>query len=269
MEWDVSTSTCVSTACTDEDAPACKYCGKGYDLVDVNGKCKTCAAVFGEGCLTCSPSHCLTVDDQHEILGAMSVVKNCSSSCPSTCAALFPGCSECNNELTSCSTCSANAELDGGYCKFKYPACQGGKLYFFKGKFVCGNCSSVFGDMCIECSSNSCQQCRNNLGIGADGTCMNCSAVYPGCALCTVDGCRSCRSARWILTPNGCFDQSPYVRPEESNAGMIVGIVIAALVLLVIIILALYCIITSAAKKGTVDPSLYEDDFEFKSMSTL
>jgi len=156
-----------------------------------------------------------------------------------------------------------------GYCKFKYPACQGGKLYFFKGKFVCGNCSSVFGDMCIECSSNSCQQCRNNLGIGADGTCMNCSAVYPGCALCTVDGCRSCRSARWILTPNGCFDQSPYVRPEESNAGMIVGIVIAALVLLVIIILALYCIITSAAKKGTVDPSLYEDDFEFKSMSTL
>jgi len=65
------------------------------------------------------------------------------------------------------------------------------------------------------------------------------------------------------------LNQDPYEEPTESNAGLIAGIVVAAVVLVALIILALYCIITSQAKKGTIDPSMFEDDFEFKSMSVL
>jgi len=71
------------------------------------------------------------------------------------------------------------------------------------------------------------------------------------------------------LTPNGCLNQNAYVKPSESNGGLIAGIVIACIVFIVIVVLAVYCIITSNAKKGQVDPAVYEDDFEFKSMSVL
>jgi len=68
----------------------------------------------------------------------------------------------------------------------------------------------------------------------------------------------------------GCLNQNPFVpEPEESKGGLIAGIVVAVIILVALIIIGIYCLVTSNAKKGTIDPSLYEDDFDFKSMSVL
>jgi len=101
------------------------------------------------------------------------------------------------------------------------------------------------------------------------GECMNCSATFPGCSVCQEDACTRCSLSTWLLTPNGCFNQNPYVPPENDNSGMIAGIVIAALVLVALIVLAIYCVVTATAKHGQIDPSLYEEDLEFKSVSVL
>ena len=51
--------------------------------------------------------------------------------------------------------------------------------------------------------------------------------------------------------------------------GMIVGIVVGAVALVAIVGVAAYCALSTSGKKGKIDPSIYEEDVEFKSMSVL
>jgi len=272
-DWDNATMDCIDVVtCTSEDGPDCDKCGKDFDVVDVNGKCSTCKSAFGEGCLKCSQTKCTEVADGYKICGAVVV----QGDCPTTCAALFPGCTQCDSDSapTKCKTCSEGTVLSGGFCKFKMPTCQNKaeKPLYVNGEFVCQNCT-VFDDNCAPgACTYQCTACTSGYGITTDGKCVGCAEAFTGCGLCSGVQCTKCRSSQWILTPNGCFNQNPYEpesEPEKSKAGMIVGIVIACVALIVIIIIALYCIITSAQKKGQVDTSTYEDDFEFKSVSVL
>jgi len=271
-EWDMTEQKCVdSLTCRAEDGAACELCGRGFDLIDAAGACSKCSIAFGPGCAACSSSKCTEFVDGYVKCGA---VAGLPDECPSTCGELFPGCKECSEGNTECVACNDGAELDGGACKYTFPVCESGKKVLnVNGSIQCGNCSS-FSDKCYSslCNSRTCRQCSTQFYVNAEGGCSNCSLTFPGCALCTADACIRCQSGTWILTPNGCINRNTYDdddEPEESNAGMIVGIVIAVLVLVAIIVLAVYCVVTSNVKRGTIDPSFYEDDFEFKSMSQL
>jgi beta-lactam-binding protein with PASTA domain len=50
---------------------------------------------------------------------------------------------------------------------------------------------------------------------------------------------------------------------------LIAGIVIAVVVVVCIVAVAIYCAVTSGAKHGKIDPTIYEQDVEFESMSVL
>jgi len=268
-EWNSSLGACVAI-CGEGASEYCTYCGKGPVAIDLTtGKCSTCDKVFGEGCLTCDSVKCLTAKEGYEIRGAVAV--ECPS-CPAECTVLFPGCQSCDDNITVCVNCSEGTVLVGGFCKYKMPSnCSAGEKPIYKdGKFQCGSCTT-FDPKCIpnQCSGSGCTRCRTGFGVSSKGTCVNCSETFEGCGLCTGEQCTKCSSSSWILTPNGCFNQNPYVEPTESNGGLIAGIVIACIVLIALIVLAVYCIIATTSKKGNVDPAVYEDDFEFKSMSVL
>jgi len=276
-EWDNATKKCVDVmSCTAEDGAACEYCGKGYDLLDVTGKCSQCSSAFGVGCETCSSSKCLTVKSGYIISGAVAVSENCTENCPATCAELFPGCTQCDdaNTPTACQTCADGAELADGFCQYKIPSCgTGAKPVYIDGELQCGNCS-MLDEHCRrdKCNAHACSGCVTGFGVTNEGKCVNCTATFEGCALCSGSQCTKCRSSQWVLTPSGCFNQNPFEpEPEPSDAGLIAGIVVAVIVFVVLIIIAIYCIVTGAKKKGKIDPSTYEDEgeFEFKSQSVL
>jgi len=269
-EWDSDLGKCVAVKdCSDSDPAACTYCGLGYDLIDMTGKCSTCQKVFGEGCAKCSESKCTEAKEGYVICGAIAVKDACPAE--AECSTLFPGCTTCNDGKTSCTECSDKTEIVSGACKYKLPTCEAGqKAILVKDSFTCGTCQT-FDENCIpsRCTGHGCTQCKTGFTTTAAGGCMNCSSKFTGCFGCVEYSCTRCRSSSWILTPNGCFNQNPYVPPVESKAGMIAGIVVGAFVLVVIVILAVYCICTAASKHGQVDPSLYEDDLQFKSVSVL
>jgi len=270
QEWNKTEQACVDIKdCSKEDPEVCTYCGLGYELMNFEGKCSTCRAVFGQGCATCTESRCTSVLDEnvYKIVGAVAVAKDKPD--PTDCKTIYPGCDECT--LDNCSKCHSKAELDDGFCKYKIPTCESGqKTLYIKDEFTCGTCET-FDANCVpgRCSGRACTMCKTGYTTTAAGGCMNCSSTYTGCAVCQEDACTKCRTSSWILTPNGCFNQNPYVPPEESKAGMIAGIVVGVVVLVVIIVLAIYCIVTSSTKYGHVDPSMYEDDLEFNSQSAL
>jgi len=269
FEWNQDTGACVAVEdCSDV---TCSVCGKGYDLIDLKGKCNTCSAVFGEGCSSCSDSKCLNVTDEKKfkICGAVAVAKE--TECSTECATLFPGCLACSESNDACTSCPETAVLDNGSCKYKMPACEAGKVVLITDDgYKCGTCDS-FSEFCIpsRCTAHGCQKCKTGYAPSSSGGCLKCSETFPGCASCQEDVCTRCGSSSWTLTPNGCLNQNPFVSSEESNAGLIAGIVVACVVLVVIIVLAVYCIFTSTAKHGQIDPSLYEDDLEFRSASVL
>jgi len=266
--WNSTAKHCSEVkTCTDSSPAACQYCGLGYDLIDVTGKCGTCASVFGTGCKSCDPAKCLTVEDGYKLCGA--IAKSTNDTCPTGCDATIPGCSECSG--TVCTKCNDKAELDGGFCKFKFETCNRTKKIIYKnGVFTCGTCQD-FDENCVgtRCSGSGCTMCRTGFAVTSKGGCMNCSSTYANCSLCQEGGCSKCSSSVMILTPNGCFNQNPYVPPKNSNGGMIAGIVIGCLVLIAIIVLAVYCIVIAVSKHGAVDLSIYEDDLQFKSVSVL
>jgi len=272
QEWNEAKGVCQAKKdCSSSDPAVCTYCGFGFDLIDFNGKCSTCAAVFGTGCVNCTESHCTGVAEGYKLVGAVSVASSASD--PTSCSALFPGCSTCNSTGNSsvCTACGENAELVGSFCKYKKPSCDAGQIpLYIQEKMTCGTCQT-FDANCVpsRCSGHGCTMCKTGFAVTAAGGCINCSSTFPGCGMCQEDACTRCRSSTWILTPNGCFNQNPYVPPEESNAGLIAGIVVGALVVVALLILAIYCIVTSSMKSGQIDPSLYEDDLEFKSVSVL
>jgi len=257
--------------CGETDGAACPYCGRGFDLIDVNRKCSTCKDAFGEGCEACSETKCTTAMENYTISGAVAVKADCGSNCPSTCAALFPGCTQCDSESTptKCVACVETAELSDGFCKYTVPKCTNGTKWMTPGGEVkCGLCTD-FDEKCMFCNTGRCTRCNPGYALTGEGKCVLCGELFTDCLLCSADECTSCSASR-IKTVNGCLNQNPFVEePEESNAGMIAGIVIAVIVLVALIILAIYCFITTRAKKGKIDPSLYEDEFEFKSQSVL
>jgi len=263
----------TSHMCEDEedcDSEICSYCGFGFDLFDFNGKCSTCDKVFGEGCAECTESHCTAVTDENafRIVGAIAVAKGAAD--PTDCSTLYPGCTKCNS-TSECSTCGDKAELDGGFCKFKMPTCESGqKPLYIKDSLTCGTCQT-FDENCVanRCSGHGCTMCKTGFAVTSAGGCVNCSSSFTGCGMCQEDACTKCRASSWILTPNGCFNQNPYIPPDDSNGGMIAGIVVAVIVVVVLIVLAVYCVIASTAKHGEIDPSLYEDDVAFNSVSVL
>jgi len=269
QKWDSTAKKCLDVPdCSDSDPEACAYCGVGFDLIDLSGKCSTCAAVFGAGCASCSDSKCLNATEGYKLCGAVAV--NATEDCPAACGTLIPGCSDCSENGT-CAKCADNAELVDGFCKYKLPTCEAGKkVILVKDSFTCGNCQS-FDENCVgnRCSGRGCSMCKTGYAVTAAGGCMNCTSTYTGCAMCQEDACTKCRLSTWILTPNGCFNQNPYVPPSESNGGLIAGIVIAALVLVAIVIVAIFCIVVNVSKHGQIDPSVYEDDLQFKSVSVL
>jgi len=273
QEWDMQKGECVYVPkCTTK---ACDYCGKNFNLIDIKGKCNTCAGAFGAGCSNCSWSRCLAVEEGYTLCGAISVSEESSgASCLQGCAESFPGCKTCNEDGTACTECVDGAQLADGACQFLLnETCPtGSKLVFVNGELKCGDCKSLdakCGFSLDDCSRHGCDKCTTGFAPNAEGKCLNCTSIFDNCATCISDHCTRCPSYKYVLTPNGCVNQNDYEVPTESNAGLIAGIVVACVVLVAIIIVAVYCIVTNTAKKGQVDPSVYEDDFEFKSMTVL
>jgi len=263
---------CVTAVyCKPEDGAACEDCGKGFDLIDVNRKCTTCKAAFGEGCDACSETKCTAAKEGYSISGAVAVKDDCGANCPSTCAALFPGCTKCDSDSapTKCEACVETAELDGDFCKFNAPYCTNNtKWITMDGVVKCGSCTD-FDEKCVRCSRGRCTRCQNGFALTDEGKCVACGELFTDCLMCSSDECTTCPGSR-VKTPAGCLNQNPFVaEPEESNSGMIAGIVIAVIVFCALVIIAIYCCITVRAKKGKIDPSVYEEDFEFKSQSVL
>ena len=56
---------------------------------------------------------------------------------------------------------------------------------------------------------------------------------------------------------------------DSTNVGMSVGIVVGAVALVAIVGVAAYCVLSTSGKRGKIDPSIYEEDVEFHSMSVL
>jgi len=279
-EWDVAKNKCVQTDCGSNEV--CNICGKSYDVIDVNGQCSTCKLTYGEGCVTCNSSRCLTVGDGYKLLGAIAVLQDCDALdlCPGECSDLFPGCSSCsyingtnsteNATSSKCLSC-ASGKLVDGFCVYQIPRCPSpNKTIFLNGKLDCIPCTT-FDSNCIpsRCNAHGCSLCRTGFAVDPKGGCVNCSKAFTGCGLCVSDACTKCGSSSWVLTPNGCFNQNPYVDPKKSDAGTIAAIVVACFVFVVLVVLAIYCLVTGSRKKGEVDPSIYEADFEFKSQSML
>jgi len=164
QEWNPENGKCEDKRdCTSSDPAVCTYCGLGYDLMDFSGKCSTCAAVFGQGCANCTESHCTGVAEGYKLVGAISVPS--SSSDPTECGTLFPGCSSCNNSV--CSACGTNAELDHGFCKYKIPTCEAGQIpLYISGALTCGTCKT-FDENCVptRCSGRGCTMCKSGFAV--------------------------------------------------------------------------------------------------------
>jgi len=133
-----------------------------------------------------------------------------------------------------------------------------------------------------------------------DGECKPCSSLFEGCATCNSYECYNCSNPSYIHTANGCYYEEPEPEPQSSvhsgssgapgapseqskplptptkssddggsNGGMIAGIIIGVIVIVAIVAVAIYCVVTAGAKHGKIDPSIYEQDTEFESMSVL
>jgi len=272
--WDESARACVAPSrkeCISSDPAVCSVCGVGYDLINVDGDCSTCAAAFGDDCLECTESRCTKANDPAVLCGAMA-----KGECPTTLdSTYFPGCNVLTSDTLSCKECSEGLVLDDGFCKFDRSAiptsCNATTAVIKKdGSFVCGDCGEMF-DFCSpsRCTLTSCTVCKTGFSLTSNGKCKNCSKDYVGCSACNDYGCQKCAISIHVLTPNGCFNQNPYVPPSNVNGGLIAGIVVAAAVLVAVIVIAVYCIVTATAKHGQIDPSLYEEDLEFNSVSVL
>lgn len=269
QKWNGHFCEAILSECAKDDV-VCSLCGKDYSAINVKGKCSTCADTFGTGCSKCSVSNCTEIKDGFKRCGVKVVPSD--TDCSEVCSDLFPGCSECNEDKTECVTCENGLVLVDGVCSFDTKQCDLGKTLLNNGgSLSCGSCSDL-DQNCVplRCSSRGCTLCKFGFALSSSGTCFNCSNTFPGCSLCQEDACTKCLTSSNILTPNGCISQSPYVPSDELSAGAIVGIVLGSLALLALISLAVYCVaVRATGKHGTIDPSLYEDDLEFKSVSVL
>jgi len=271
QKWNGQKCAVVEDEC-DANDKLCSACGKGFDLIDVLGKCKKCSDAFGAGCKACTKSKCteVTNDAEFKLCGAKAVA--ITEECPTECSDLFPGCKPESCTPEACNECSGDLVLQDGFCSFNDNVCSTGQLLVNVGGTVsCGTCKDL-DENCIplRCTGHGCTLCKVGYALSSAGTCFNCTKTFPGCGLCHEDACTKCLTSSNILTPNGCFSQSPYVPEEPVNVGLIVGCVIGGLAVLVLIILAVYCIVVRSQRKhGLIDPSIYEDDLEFKSVSVL
>jgi len=143
------------------------------------------------------------------------------------------------------------------------------------------------GDACDKCvagyyeDSGECKKCLEGCATcsGAD-KCDTCPEGYTG------DVCDACASGYHKVedvcvkdvAPQSSSSQSSskHIEPPKSSeapsglgVGAIVGIVIGALVVAAVIIVAIYCAATAGAKRGKIDPVIYEEDTEFVTMSVL
>jgi len=277
--------------CSECSKTACTKCGEGYNLTK-EGKCVECggeAQFFDEDTKTCV--QCGTVYSHCEKCG----VDGCSDceglyiasegQCK-TCMTLYgEGCGACNE--TKCTECKNEKCCD--------PETH---LHVVGDDVKCGTCSSAFDEKCVECTMDECTKCDDKLIVDPiEHKCKECSAVFKECGECNADECLKCSDEKDILTANGCVKPAPVepqssaLRPstsqmstpsvlkplssvvesssKKSNGGMIAGIVIACVVVVAIVAIAVYCVVTSGKKKGKIDPTIYEDDPEFISMSVL
>jgi len=163
--FDYTNSSCkpcsdFGDACVHCTKGGCSDCGssKGVAL-DPQGKCATCASMFGEGCTECDKMKCTSMEEGFVIIGVKSV----------KCSALFGECSNCSAE--GCTKCAGDAVSINGYCR---------------------NCNEVFGESCLSCTSDQCTMCNSTAEtVLVNGACVSCSQAFgDGCSVCdNVTGC--------------------------------------------------------------------------------
>jgi len=202
----------------------------------------------------------------------------------SKCASLGEGCLDCSGDV--CTDCAADT------------CCEDGKQIIINGvgQPECLTCGVMFDINCANCTSTECLSCTSGMGL-EDGECKSCFELFDGCATCDSHECYSCSNPEYIHTANGCYYEEPEPEPQSSvhsgssgshseqskplptpskssgggggKGGMIAGIIIGVIVVVAIVAVAIYCVVTAGAKHGKIDPSIYEQDTEFESMSVL
>jgi len=194
------------------------------------------------------------------------------------------GCTECNS--SQCTVCNDNACCGEGKQIITIP---NGK------QAECGSCSE-FDENCTSCTSTFCTGCKE--GMYADENthkCFACSNLFANCGECSATKCTKCigsNPAQWVLTPNGCVENSTYkssssslssspqqesskpviasssvTEPDSSNTGMIVGIVVGCLALVFIVVIAFVCVRSMRKNRGNVAPEAYEEESSSESTS--
>jgi len=283
-------------------------CNENEFLFD--GECKSCGEVYGDSCSSCSLtscsscssgvlfhgscfacneftvhcSECSSVDTCTACSDDLVASNNTCVTKADECKKFGEGCLECSDD--QCTNCVAD------------DCCGENKQIIVKsGSYSCDTCDSLVKN-CVTCSSTECLGCISGMALDA-GECKSCSVLFDGCSLCDASECKNCSDPAFILTPNGCYydepssssskisssrvivsssvgisEQSkPLSSSEESNdsnAGMIAGIVIGVVAIVAIAAVAIYCIASSGSKYGKIDPSISEPgDAEMKTMSIL
>jgi len=276
---------------------ACAECKAGYFLH--GEECLSCDK-FGSGCGECTASECTKRTCGENMVAVGATCDNCAD--------VIQNCEVCDN-AKSCKECKTGfikgkdgmcyapmeiGSLDNGKCT-TVECCEArydGKTYIDRADDGCGTCAD-FIDGCSECNSMYCTACSEKDGsqrVVVNNECTKCEDLFENCGECDSYMCTKCKPGQLMLTINGCVDVSkpdepggggqptspvsqpvaPTSTPDEgSNAGMIVGIVIGVLVVIALISVAVYCIVTAGAKRGKIDPVIYEEDPEFISMSVL
>jgi len=274
------TSEC--TACSDsllDPEENCGACIGGYYNSNTEGgvKCTVCDAK----CATCSGGA-----DKCTTCGAGYYNSNTEGGV--TCTACDAKCVTCSGGADKCESCAAgyyNSNTEGGVtctaCDDKCATCSGGADkcetcaagFFNSAEDDDGVACEACGDGCSKCTSASeCSECKNADHFINNGACVE------SCPAGTYheEGQKICKPGGGGGGGGGAeparHSSNPVASPssdEGLGAGAIVGIVVGSVALAALVGAGIYCFVTAGAKRGKIDPVIYEEDPEFISMSVL
>ena len=176
----------------------CSICATTYNFYFNTNQnlCTTCAATYGQLCVTCNSSQCQTCSSGY-------VLASNNQSCASKdCDVEY--CLDCITPST-CRTCDSVYVLFSGKCICSVANCE------FCGAGICKKCFEGYDldasktkcnfvciDNCDTCTNlNSCDSCA--VGYSYDSSVnqckINCQAISPFCLSCTsTTFCSSCRA---------------------------------------------------------------------------
>jgi len=201
-------SKCSSNGCA-EDGCATSY-------ANIDGYCKSCESVFGEGCKECNKTQC-TSCDKHLVNGA----------CVDCATAFGEGCNSCSDD-TGCSGTSEGhfyafgfsfscSLLSGGVCPSTRRAVSVARDAPVPGESItfeyasetlvvpCNSMTSNCATCFIDGTQAKCATCAPGYVL-VGGSCTPCSTHLPDaqCSECTLTGCSTCEDGKNLSISGSC-----------------------------------------------------------------